>query len=46
MRRLVVLIIILAVVVGGLFFFNGQADPLPLDTIETPVATPEADSDA
>lgn len=47
MRRLVILVILLILVVGGLFYFNSQAEPLPLDTIETPVATEEGnDGDA
>ena len=47
MRRLVILVVLLILVVGGLFYFNGQAEPLPLETIETPVAAEDgADEDA
>lgn len=45
-RRAFILILIIVLVVGGLFFFNRQADPVPLETIETPVAATQEEGDA
>lgn len=45
-RRATIIIVLLLLVVGGVFYFNSQAEPVPTQTIETPVAPSESESDA